>query len=78
MKQRIIIDPKILVGKPVIAGTRIPVYLILNLLAKGKTIQDITEDYPELEEEDVKTAITYAASHMEYDETKSYDAAVSS
>ncbi|MBI5072291.1 DUF433 domain-containing protein [Candidatus Woesearchaeota archaeon] len=46
MKSKIVIDPKILVGKPVIAGTRIPVYLVLNLLAHGKTIQEITEDYP--------------------------------
>lgn len=78
MKAKIIIDPKILVGKPVIAGTRIPVYLVLNLLAHGKTIQEITEDYPELDEDAVKAAIAYAASHMEYKETKTYDAEISS
>lgn len=78
MKAKIVIDPKILVGKPVIAGTRIPVYLVLNLLAHGKTIQEIIEDYPELNEDAVKDAIAYAASHMEYEETKTYDAEISS
>lgn len=57
MKAKIVIDPKILVGKPVIAGTRIPVYLVLNLLAHGKTIQEIIEDYPELNEDAVKSTI---------------------
>ncbi len=78
MKAKITIDPNILVGKPVIAGTRIPVYLVLNLLAHGKTIQEIIEDYPELDEESVKAAIGYAANHMEYEETKTYDVEVSS
>lgn len=78
MKAKIVIDPKILVGKPVIAGTRIPVYLILNLLAYGKTIQEIIDDYPELNEDSVKAAIAYAASHMEYEETKTYNAEISS
>lgn len=63
MAERIIIDPKILVGKPVIKGTRIPVYLVLNLLANGKTIEEITDDYPELTKEDVMAAIGYDASH---------------
>ena len=77
MKNRITIDPKILVGKPVITGTRIPVYLILNLLAHGKTINDIVEDYPELTKEDVQAAIAYAASHMEYEETRTYETEIS-
>jgi len=68
------VDPKILAGKPVIRGTRIPVYLVLNLLAKGKTIKDITEDYPELDEEDVRAAIGYAASHMKYEEIQPVEA----
>ena len=67
---RIIVDPKILVGKPVIEGTRIPVYLVLNLLAKGKTIKDILEDYPELTEPGVRAAIDFAAAHMKYEEVK--------
>lgn len=75
MKERIIVDPKILVGKPVIKGTRIPVYLILNLLGKGKTAEQISEDYPELEEEDVFAAINYAADHMKYEEVLQLEAA---
>ena len=68
MVDRIVVDPKVLVGKPVIRGTRIPVYLILNLLGRGKTTKDVLEEYPELKEEDVLAAINYAASHMKYEE----------
>ena len=68
MKERIIVDPKILVGKPIIKGTRIPVYLILNLLAHEKKIRDIIEEYPELEKEDIIAAINYAANNMKYEE----------
>ncbi len=77
MKEKIIVNPKILLGKPVIAGTRIPVYLILNLLANGKSIKNVIEDYPELTEEGVKAAIAFAAHHMEYEETREYKAEVS-
>ncbi len=74
MQERIIVDPKILVGKPVIKGTRIPVYLILNLLARGKNTKDIIEEYPELSEEDIVAAISYAASCMKYEETQQLEA----
>lgn len=74
MEERIIIDPKILAGKPVIRGTRIPVYLVLNLLAKGKTKKEIIQDYPELTEDDVAAAINYAAAHMRYEEIKPLEA----
>lgn len=65
MKARIIKNPKILAGKPVIAGTRIPVTLILNLLAHGQTIDQIVDDYPDLKEEDIKAAISYAQTRVE-------------
>ena len=65
MKNRIEINPNILAGKPVIAGTRIPVTLILNLLAHGQTMQDIIEDYPDLTAEDIKAAIQYAQEVVE-------------
>ncbi len=75
MEERIIVDPKVLVGKPVVKGTRIPVYLILNLLARGKKTEDILKDYPELTKEDVMAAIAYAASHMKYEEVRPMEAA---
>lgn len=74
MEERIIVNPRVLVGKPTIRGTRIPVYLILNLLANGKTIDDILNEYPELTREDILAAIKYAAMHMGY-ETKQLETA---
>ncbi len=62
---RIVVDPNILVGKPVIKGTRIPVYLIIELIAGGKTIKDMVKEYPELREEDVKAALLYASKLLE-------------
>lgn len=65
MRARIVRNPKILAGKPVIAGTRIPVTLILNLLAHGQTTNQIIDDYPDLTEEDIKAAISYAEKRVE-------------
>ena len=61
-EERVVIDEKILGGKPVIRGTRIPVYLIVELVANGLSIKDILKEYPELNEEDIKAALRYAAS----------------
>lgn len=58
-KSRIIIDPKIMVGKPIIRGTRIPVDAIIKRLAEGMTIKEILEDYPNLTKYDVKAALQY-------------------
>lgn len=63
--KRIITNPKILAGKPVIAGTRIPVSLILNLLAHGQTTDEIIDDYPDLTPDDIKAAIKYAQELVE-------------
>lgn len=60
-KRRIAVNPGILHGKAHIKGTRIPVYLILELLASGDTAKDILESYPSLKKEDIKAAIEYAA-----------------
>ena len=51
----------VLGGKPVIKGTRVPVYLILELLGVGLTIEDILKEYPELTKEDVLDAIKFAS-----------------
>jgi uncharacterized protein (DUF433 family) len=58
---RITIDPEVMSGQPCIRGLRIPVPIILRLLAKGRTISNILEDYPELEEEDIKQALSFAS-----------------
>jgi len=60
-KNRITVDPEILAGKPIIKGTRIPVELILDLLANGWTTEEILENYPQLKKEDITAALKYAA-----------------
>lgn len=59
--KRIVVDPKIMVGKPIIRGTRITVEHILRLLAQGLTFEEILEDYPHLTKEDIAAALLYAA-----------------
>jgi uncharacterized protein (DUF433 family) len=58
---RISIDPNICFGKPSIKGTRIWVSLILDLLAEGASIKEIVEEYPQLSEMDVRSAIAYGS-----------------
>ena len=58
---RISIDPSICFGKPCIKGHRIWVSLILDFLASGMTIKDVLEQYPGLEEADVRACIAYGA-----------------
>jgi uncharacterized protein (DUF433 family) len=58
--ERITFDQSVLAGKPVIRGMRISVEMILGLLSKGATEQEILEDYPELEPEDLRAALLYA------------------
>ena len=65
--QRISSDPDILHGKPCIKGTRIPVYLIVSLIAEGESIESIIKDYPSLTSEDIKAATHYAAKLSEYE-----------
>jgi uncharacterized protein (DUF433 family) len=57
---RITFNPRVLAGKPIIRGLRISVAMILELLAKGATIKEILEDYPDLEPEDIQAALFYA------------------
>jgi uncharacterized protein (DUF433 family) len=58
---RITIDPEICHGKPSIRGMRYPVEVILDLLAAGMTHQEILDDYPALEEDDIKACLAYAS-----------------
>ena len=64
--KRIIVNPKVMVGKPVVAGTRITVELILKLLAQGVTVDELVSKkyYPHLKKEDVYAAIEYAGERM--------------
>jgi len=55
--KRIVIDPKVMAGKPVIKGTRITVEAIIKRLAEGLTIGQILEDYPQLTREDIKATL---------------------
>jgi uncharacterized protein (DUF433 family) len=58
---RITFDPRIMAGQACIRGMRVPVSLILNLVAHGKAVEEIIEDYPYLEPEDVQQSLLYAA-----------------
>ncbi|MEZ4737022.1 MAG: DUF433 domain-containing protein [Caldilineaceae bacterium] len=58
---RITADPQILGGKACIRGRRISVSLLVNLVAKGMTIDEIIADYPDIEPEDIRQALQYAA-----------------
>ena len=68
--KRITIDPKIMVGKPVIKGTRIPVYVVLNLLGEGCTFEVIIKDYPDLTRDDILEAVRFAAQFTEFEEVE--------
>ena len=59
--ERITINPNICLGQPTIRGMRITVSVILKMLASGATIQGVLDAYPELESDDVKQAMQYAA-----------------
>jgi len=58
---RITADPDILAGKACIRGMRIPVSLIVNLVANGMTVAEIIDDYPDVEPEDIRQALQYAS-----------------
>lgn len=61
LNDRITIDPQVCHGKPVIRGLRYPVDSMLELLASGMTIEELLQDYPDLEKEDFLACIEYAA-----------------
>jgi len=61
---RITINPNVSFGKPTIRNMRYPVEIILDLLSAGMTHQEILEDYPDLEEDDILACLTFAAKLM--------------
>jgi uncharacterized protein (DUF433 family) len=66
---RIEINPKVMMGKPVILGTRIPVELILRKLSEKATEADLLQAYPQLVDEDIRAAIRFAADTIAHEET---------
>ncbi len=66
--ERIEINPDIMMGKPVIRGTRITVEIILKKLSQGISIEEIINDYPRLSPEDVYAALAYAAEALSTEE----------
>ena len=60
-------NPSIMMGKPVVAGTRIPVELILEKLAEGETIDQLLEAHPRLSKEGILAALSFAASALRAD-----------
>jgi len=60
-QERVVIDPKILVGKPVVKGTRIAVEFVVELLANGWTTEQVLQNYPTLTADDIRACLGYAS-----------------
>ena len=67
LAQRIEINPAVMLGKPVIRGTRIPVELIIRKLGEGATEADLLDGYPGLTREDIQAALAYAADSLAHE-----------
>lgn len=63
-RERIVCDPEILLGKPSIKGTRISVELVLGWLGAGWGLEQVLDNYPRLQREDVLAALSYASEYM--------------
>ena len=65
LMNRIEINPNVMLGKPVIRGTRIPVELLIRKLSEGTTEDELLDAYPRLAKEDIRAALAYAADTLE-------------
>jgi uncharacterized protein (DUF433 family) len=63
-QDRIILDPTVLVGKPVIKGTRLAVEFVIDLLAPGWSEADVLKNYPGLTSEDIRACLAYAGDRL--------------
>ena len=63
--ERIVVNPKIMVGKPIIRGSRLTVQYILNLLAHGASVDEILQEYKGLTREDILACLLYASETLE-------------
>jgi len=68
MTERVEVNPAIMMGKPVIRGTRITVELILHKLAEGAREAELLEDYPNLTPDDIRAAVAYGAASVAHEE----------
>ena len=66
--ERISLNREILGGKPIVRGTRIPVYLILELLSSGMSEEDVLREYPTLKREDIRACLAYASKFLREEE----------
>jgi len=71
---RITVNPDVMVGKPTIRGLRITVEQILKALAGGVTVEELLEDYPELEKEDMQAVLLYASERVNEEQVFVVDA----
>lgn len=71
-ESRIVVDPAILAGKPVIRGTRVPVHLIVSLLGSGEGVEGILAEYPHLSREDIAAAVRFASRVLEAGDLDEY------
>jgi uncharacterized protein (DUF433 family) len=67
MTQRIVSDPEVMMGKPVVAGTRITVEMLVEKLAAGRSMEEILDAHPRLSREDVLAALSFAAKALRAD-----------
>jgi len=74
LRERIELDPRVCNGKPVIKGTRIPVTVILEQLAEGKTWDSILSGYPELTRDDIHAVLHYARASIDHTDLKAVNA----
>jgi uncharacterized protein (DUF433 family) len=68
LQKRIAFNPRIMVGKPVIRGTRVPVELVVRMVAQGISEAEILREYPRLHAEDIRAALLYAAQVLAHEE----------
>jgi uncharacterized protein (DUF433 family) len=66
---RIEINPKVMMGKPVIRGTRVPVELVVRKISEGASTKDFTAAYPTLTKDDIKAALRYAEDKINHKRT---------
>ena len=71
LAERVVIDPAVMVGKPVIRGTRIPVELIVRMLSQGVAESEILAEYPRLQPDDIRACLAYAAETLAHEDVLS-------